>query len=239
MADVAHIIPRSPDDPPRRRSPVRPWHAAVALALVAAVSGGLWAWKPWQSVELPEHTCWGVLGRSDLEPLAGPDGKATEPEPSRRIATPASPGPLGTGDLDYRCYVSWGSGTTLLDVDVRPPKDGIDSYRQSDAVLGQVAPLDFGSGTTGWVLDNRNTPGGAVVRLYVPCDYEAPQGGSGQAAPSDLGVRVTGDVVHGASPAKAHQAYADIALKVGRAAMAAYECRNAVILPSTAPRVVS
>ncbi|MEU1288884.1 hypothetical protein [Kitasatospora sp. NPDC005856] len=83
------------------------------------------------------------------------------------------------------------------------------------------APLGFGSRATGWVLNSTNAPGEATVRLYVPCDVEAPKGDSDQPAPRYFGVLVSGDVVHGASPAKAHQAYADIALKVGRAAVTA------------------
>lgn len=233
MVDVAHIIPPSPDDPPLRRSRVRPWHAAVALAVVAAVGGGLWAWKPWQSVELPKSACWGVLDANDLKPLAGPDGKATEPTPSRRIATPAS------GSRDYRCLVSWPDATILLDVDVRPARDRIDADRKNDAGSGAVTPLDFGADTTGWITASRIAPGNAAVRLYVPCDYDAPKDDSDQPPPKYIGVLVSGDTVHGASLDKAHQAYADIALKIGRAAATAYECRNTVTLTGTAPRVGS
>ncbi|MGW3233377.1 hypothetical protein [Kitasatospora sp. NPDC001095] len=236
MADVAHIIPPSPDDPPPRRSRVRPWHAVVALAVVAAVGGGLWAWKPWQSVELPRSACWGVLGANDLKPLAGTDGKATEPKPSREIATPAKP---ASGSRDSRCLVSWPGGTILLDADVRPAHDRIDADRKNDAGGGSVIPLDFGSGTTGWITASRIVPGNAAVRLYVPCDYDAPKDDGDQPPPKYIGVLVSGDVVHGATLGKAHQAYADIALKIGRAAATAYECRNPVTLAGTAPRIGS
>ncbi|MFB7906790.1 DUF3152 domain-containing protein [Kitasatospora sp. NPDC056076] len=36
---------------PRRRWRLRPWHAALALALVAAVTAGLLWWQPWRSGE--------------------------------------------------------------------------------------------------------------------------------------------------------------------------------------------
>ncbi|MFE7529762.1 hypothetical protein ACFU7Y_29220 [Kitasatospora sp. NPDC057542] len=236
MADVAHIIPPSPDDPPRRRSRVRPWHAAVALAVAAAVGGGLWAWKPWQSVELPQSACWGVLDANDLKPLAGPDGKAVEPRPAREIATPMKP---ASGSRDSRCRIMWPGATILLDAEVRPARDRIDADRRNDASGGSATPLDFGPGTTGWVVDSKNVDGNASVRLYVPCDFDAPRDDSDQPPPKYFGVLVSGDVVDGASLGKAHQAYADIALKIGRAAAVAYECRNTVTLTGTAPRVPS
>ncbi|MFE4977754.1 hypothetical protein ACFRAR_37330 [Kitasatospora sp. NPDC056651] len=236
MVDVAHIIPPSPDDPPPRRSRVRPWHAAVALAVAAAVGGGLWAWKPWQSVELPQSACWGALGANDLKPLTGPDGKAVEPRPAREIATPMKP---NSGSRDSRCLVMWPNAAILLEVDVRPARPPIDAYRTSDESLGSLTPLDFGPGTTGWVVGSKNVDGEASVRLYVPCDFDAPRDDSDQPPPKYFGVLVSGDVVDGASPGKAHQAYADIALKIGRAAATAYECRNTVTLTGTAPRVPS
>ncbi|MFE4519210.1 hypothetical protein ACFRMQ_34090 [Kitasatospora sp. NPDC056783] len=237
MVDVAHIIPPSPDDPPPQRSRIRPWHAAVALAVAAAVGGGLWAWKPWQSVELPQSACWGVLDASDLKPLTGPDGKAFEPRPVREIDTPAKP---TSGSRDTHCLVMWPGATILLDAEVRPARDRIDADRRNDAGDGPVIPLDFGPGTTGWVVTaDRIAPGNTTVRLYVPCDYDAPRDDSDQPPPKYFGVLVSGDVVDGASPGKAHQAYADIALKIGRAAATAYECRNTVTLTGTAPRVPS
>ncbi|MFD4657011.1 hypothetical protein ACFWP2_15455 [Kitasatospora sp. NPDC058444] len=198
------------------------------------MGGGLWAWKPWRSVELPESACWGVLGANDLKRLAGPDGKATEPEPSREIATPAKP---VSGSRESRCRVMWTGAAILLDAEVRPARDRIDADRGNDAGGGSVTPLDFGPGTTGWVVSSKNVDGHASVRLYVPCDYDAPKEDSDQPPPKYLGVLVSGDVVHGASSAEARQAYADIALKVGGAAATAYECRNTVTLPGTAPRV--
>ncbi|MFJ9441987.1 hypothetical protein ACIRRH_08950 [Kitasatospora sp. NPDC101235] len=235
MVDVAHIIPPSPDDPPRRRSRVRPWHAAVALAVAAAVGGGLWVWKPWQSVELPQSACWGVLSADDLKPLTGPDGKATESRPSREMYTPAKPG----SSRDTHCRVMWPDATILLDAEVRPARDRIDADRRNDANGGSVTPLDFGPGTTGWITASDTPHGEASVRLYVPCDYDAPRDDSDQPPPKYFGVLVSGDVVDGASLGKAHQAYADIALKIGRAAATAYECRNTVTLTGTAPRVPS
>ncbi|MFE6054716.1 hypothetical protein ACFQ6N_28510 [Kitasatospora sp. NPDC056446] len=233
MVDVAHIIPPSPDDPPRRPSPVRPWHAAVALAVAAVVGGGLLVWKPWQSVTLPEHACWSVLGKDDLKPIAGPDGTVREPVPSEHIATPTKSENASTRSS---CIV-WREKGYLLDIDIKPAWAGIDADRAEDARAGKVTPLDLGAGAVGWVGvsdENRRQ----TARLYVRCDFEM-RSDYGRPAPQYFDVRVTGDVVDGTSPARVRQAYADIALKVGRAAATAYECRNTAQLPVAAPRVPS
>ncbi|MEU9045313.1 MULTISPECIES: hypothetical protein [unclassified Kitasatospora] len=170
------------------------------------------------------------MDENDLKPLAGPDGKAVEPKPAREIATLEKP---ESGDRDYRCTVMWTGGAFLLDVDIRPPWNGVDADRASDARLGSVTPLDFGPGATGWIVNHDR------VRLYVSCDFQGTQPDTGRAAPPYVGVQVSGDHIDGTSPAGVGQAYADIALKVGRAAATAYECRNTVQLPAAAPRVPS
>lgn len=79
---------------------------------------------------------------------------------------------------------------------------------------------------------------GPTARLYVRCDFEI-RSDTGQTPPPYFGVRVTGDVIDGTSPGKVRQAYADIALKVARAAATAYECGNRVQLPAAVPGVPS
>ncbi|MFJ9949595.1 hypothetical protein [Kitasatospora sp. NPDC091207] len=231
MVDVAHIIPRSPDDPPRRRLPVKPWHGAVAAVVAAAVAGGLWAWKPWQSVELPASACWTVLGPADLRPLAGPDGKAYESRSFARIATPA--GPDEALIRSDSCTVHWDKHD-LLHVSVRPAYDGVDADRSVAAGRGPLAPLDFGPGAVAWTGNERYS--GPNVRLYVRCDFVTPPGRPADTAPY-FGVKVSGGEVPGASAARTRQAYADIALKIARTAAAEYGCSNQVQLPAEAPTV--
>ncbi|MGW2374821.1 hypothetical protein [Kitasatospora sp. NPDC001683] len=241
MADVAHIIPPSPDDPPRRRSRVRPWHAAVALVAAAAVGGGLWAWKPWQEVELPQSACWSQVTKDELKVLAGPDGRGYEGARQDRMATPSAP---VNGDRYGKCEVWWAgqhrTADVLLSATVSPAYDGIDADRQKDTrEAGRTTPLDFGPDTVGWVADAGGDKS-PRVRLYVRCDgYQLPaELRKGEADPAYVQVSVEGEPWVSTSPrARIRQTYADVALKIARAAPGAYRCANTPQLVSTAPTV--
>ncbi|MFF2745536.1 hypothetical protein ACFVVA_08335 [Kitasatospora sp. NPDC058048] len=241
MVDVAHIIPRSPDDPPPppswwRRLRVLPWLAG-GLAVAAAVGGGLWAWQPWRSLEIAQSACWSALSRDDLKPLAGRFGKVYEAVPRARLQTPAVPDEPRVRSTD--CRVVWngddGSGGFLLDVRVHPAWDGVDADRARDTGRHHaVADLDFGPGAVGLASDDSDH----FVRLYVRCDFQVPPGDRPDLkAPPYVRVEAGGEPVDGASPAKARQAYADAALKVARVAAAEYRCTNQVQLPAAAPAV--
>ncbi|MFD8703088.1 hypothetical protein ACFV1W_10770 [Kitasatospora sp. NPDC059648] len=235
MVDTAHLIPRSPDDPPPSPSRWRralPWLGGV-LALTVVVGGGLWVWKPWRSQELPQSACWSALSKDDLKPLAGKYGKATQ-QGAARLQTPAVPDdPANRSDT---CFLDWypdgGDGSrTFLSVQVDPALDGIDADRAKASAGGRpVATLDFGSGAAGLAT----TETSQRVQLYVRCDFQAPQG---LKATPYVRIDVGGNLMDGASPAKARQAYADIALKIARVAATEYKCGNQVQLPATAPAV--
>ncbi|MFF4921262.1 hypothetical protein ACFY4B_11835 [Kitasatospora sp. NPDC001261] len=241
MVDVAHVIPRSPDDPPppppwwRRPRVMRP--LAGGLAVAAVVGGGLWAWQPWRSLEIAQSACWSALSRDDLKPLAGRYGKVYETVPRARIQTPTAPDEPGIRSTD--CRVVWnpddGSGGFLLEAQVAPAWDGVDADRARDT--GQhhaVVDLDFGPGAVGLAGGDPDHP----VRLYVRCDFQVPTADKpDRKAPPYIRVEVGGEPVDGVSPAKARQAYADAALKIARVAAAEYQCTNQVQLPSAAPAV--
>ncbi|MFE7531456.1 hypothetical protein ACFU7Y_37980, partial [Kitasatospora sp. NPDC057542] len=199
--------------------------------------GGLWAWQPWRSLEIPQSACWSALSKDDLKPLAGQYGKAYENAPAARIETPTTP--TEPSLRSYTCRVGWrpddGYGRSLLDVLILPARDGIDADRATDANLHHaVADLDFGPGAVGLASDDRDH----LVRLYVRCDFQVPsKGGLDAKAPPYVRVDVGGDTVDGASPAKARQAYAVAALKIARVAAAEYQCTNQVQLPTAAPTV--
>lgn len=233
MVDVAHIIPPSPDGPSRRRLPIRPWHGAVAAVLATAVAVGLWAWKPWQSVELPAGACWKVLGPDDLRPLAGPDGKAVEPVPTIRIATPLAP--EDPPERRRECVVRWGK-YWMLRADVRPATAGPEADRAADSQYDRVVPLDFGPGAVAWGVAPKGN-GNPKVRLYVRCEFEIVPKLPTDKAPPYFRVDVDGDHLPGAGAARADQAYGDIALKVAKAAATEYACSNQVQLPAAAPAV--
>ncbi|MFE4519211.1 hypothetical protein ACFRMQ_34095 [Kitasatospora sp. NPDC056783] len=236
MVDVAHIIPRPPDDPAPPPGRWRRWLAG-GLAVAVVAGGGLWVWKPWRSLEIVRSACWSALSADDLKPLAGPYGDAFEPVPRARIATPTAPDEPRIRSID--CHVSWrgddGSGRFLLEVQVAPAWDGADADRARDTAQHySVADLDFGSGAVGLA----STYPSHHVRLYVRCDFPVPASDRpDRKAPPYVRVDVGGDPVGGASPAKSRQAYADVALKIARVAAAEYQCANEVRLPAAAPAV--
>ncbi|MFE2720816.1 hypothetical protein [Kitasatospora sp. NPDC059327] len=233
MVDFANLPPRSRGGPARRRQPIRPWHGAVAAVLAAAAAVGLRAWQPWRSVELPTTACWNALGREDLRPLAGPDGKALEPVPTVRIATPLAP--ESPPERRRECVVRWGK-YWMLNADVRPATAGPEADRAADARYDRVVPLDFGAGTVAWGVAPKSG-GNPKVRLYVRCDFEIVPKQPTEKAPPYFRVDVAGDHLPGADADRAGQAYGNIALKVAQAAATEYACADAVQLPATAPTV--
>ncbi|MBV2153143.1 hypothetical protein [Kitasatospora sp. SUK 42] len=237
MVDVAHIIPRSPDDPP----PPPPWWRrrwlAGVLAVAVVVGGGLWVWKPWWSLEIPQSACWSVLSKDDLTPLAGEYGEVFDIVPRARMLTPMSPEEALIRSTS--CRIGWrgddGDRGWLLSVDVTAAWDGIDADRAQDASRGQrVAALDFGPGSVGLATTGEDHR----VRLYVRCDFQVPTGDDPKRkAPQYFRVDVGSDELYASSPAKGRQAYGDIALKIARVAVAEYQCGNQVQLPVSAPVV--
>lgn len=85
----------------------------VWLPLAAVVGASLWAWQPWNSVELPESACWSLVGRADLEPAAGDDGRTVVREEGD---------PVGGAKVPW-CVVHWNTwyGRKLLSVGVERP----------------------------------------------------------------------------------------------------------------------
>ncbi|MEU3573962.1 hypothetical protein AB0E96_36950 [Kitasatospora sp. NPDC036755] len=185
MVDVAHLVPHSPDGPPRRRSRVRPWHGAVALTVVAAVGGGLWAWKPWQSVELPQSACWGVLDREAIRPFVGSDGKAVA----------HVQGELSAAEPLAECTVSWSpkGGLAAVDATVMRTDDALhqqDQARMADDIArGRATELPVGDQAKSWV-DPVN------ASLIFPCPV--PEAGRR----TNVSILVTGDPQVPARPAR-------------------------------------
>ncbi|MFI9161466.1 hypothetical protein [Kitasatospora aureofaciens] len=210
---------------------------AGVIAVAAIVGGGLWVWKPWRSLELPQSACWSALSKDDLKPLAGPYGEMYEPAPTARIMTPTTP---NEGDIrGTDCVLRWSpNGYDVLQAEVAPAWDGIDADRTQDSRGAHpVATLDFGPGAAGLATTNTSER----IRLYVRCDFQLSAlqtiAKPGLKAPPYIRIDVGGDSIDGASPAKARQAYADIALKIGRVAAGEYQCTNRVQLPAAAPIV--
>ncbi|MFI6154429.1 hypothetical protein ACIBCA_17290 [Kitasatospora sp. NPDC051170] len=227
--DKAEPIPRLPSWWRRPRA----W---VSAGLALALAGGfaLWSWAPWRTLELPQSACWSALSQEDLKPLAAKHGKATAVG-APRIQTPTTPTEASVRDT--LCVVQWepaggGDRRDLLSVEVAPAWNGVPKSSFSDPLV----PLDFGPGAEG-LLSERV---GRAIELYIRCDFAVPP--TPRPAPDPkpalyVEVSVHGDTIEGASRARARQAYADVALKVGRVAAAEYECTNQVQLPAAAPTV--
>ncbi|RKT19556.1 hypothetical protein BX285_4023 [Streptomyces sp. 1114.5] len=205
MVDVAHIIPPSPDDPPRRPSRVRPWHAAVALVVAAAVGGGLYVWKPWQSVDVPASACWGLLTGDQIRPLVGADGQAHEI---------SSGGDLSGGSQTVRCGVAWrpASGEFAVEIEVTQVLEStyqseVRSMTSAVAANNGTTTLDLGTGTSGWIYR------GAAPRVLFRCD-------SHRQSPADNVYReivVSGATTLSGRPTReVVQDYADLALRTAR-----------------------
>ncbi|MGA5822722.1 hypothetical protein ACPC54_33275 [Kitasatospora sp. NPDC094028] len=234
MTDGTDTDPRSPEGPPppTRWRRARPWLAG-ALALAVVAGGALWVWQPWRRQELPQSACWSALSANDLKPLAGAYGRTTQ-QGTARIQTPTGlQDPVNRGTT---CFLDWfpdgGDGSrTLLSVQVGPAWHGIDADRTEESSGGRpVAALDVGGGAAALAT----TEPSRRIRFYVRCDvHEPPAGPYAQYIRIDVG----GSTIDGASPAKARQAYADIALKVARVAATEYECGDLAQLPATAPAV--
>ncbi|MFD4657010.1 hypothetical protein ACFWP2_15450 [Kitasatospora sp. NPDC058444] len=161
MVDVAHIIPPSPDDPPPtpwwRRPRVLPWLAGGLVGAVA-IGGGLWAWKPWQSVELPQSACWGALDREAIRPFVGSDGKAEA----------HVHGELSAANPLAQCSVSWlpKGGLAAIDATVMRADDSLHQIDQAhmadDIAQGRATELAVGDHAQAWVAP-------ANAWLIFPC----------------------------------------------------------------------
>ncbi|MFC5661394.1 hypothetical protein ACFP3U_00200 [Kitasatospora misakiensis] len=225
MVDVAHIIPPAPDDPPPRRSRVRPWHAAVALVMTAAVGGGLWAWKPWQSVEVPTSACWGLLTGDQIRPLVGADGRAQEHTPR---------GDLSGRSEQVSCGVTWSptGDDFAVRIQVRQLMES-SAQSQTRSMTAAVAAgdgtkvLDLGTGTSAWLH-----LGSRPVVLFR-CDSDR------QAHPEDVyrEVAVSGDIWLSGRPARdVAQDYTELALRTAKEVVRQEGCPD-VRLAEQAPAV--
>ncbi|MFE7189429.1 hypothetical protein [Kitasatospora sp. NPDC057541] len=128
---------------------------ALVTALVL-IGGGLWAWKPWQSVELPASACWGLIEREEVRPLVGDEGKGIEREVF--------------GDLSGRstradCGISWLPGATVVVAWIfQIDESSYRSHREQYEADQRDLPIDFGAGVAGWLDD------GLQPMLMFPCD---------------------------------------------------------------------
>ncbi|MEV0535754.1 hypothetical protein [Kitasatospora sp. NPDC050463] len=186
--------------------------AVVALPLVAVVGVTLWAWKPWQSAELPDRACWSTVTRADLAPLAGADGEATADES----------GVLSNGKA-ASCAVLWNGqkGNPLLHLSIQPQDEGALTYVQHLAAdptrPNRPRPLDFGPGTAAVITDDAN------VQLVYRCT------GEGTSSRPVRQVLVSGGPVSGDgySP-EVRAAHVDLARRLASAAIDAEGCRTGV-----------
>ncbi|MBV2153142.1 hypothetical protein [Kitasatospora sp. SUK 42] len=201
MVDVAHIIPSSPDDPPPpppwwRRA--LPWLAGLTVA--AVVGGGLWVWKPWQSVELPQSACWGVLDHEAIRPFVGNDGKAVA----------HVQGDLSAANPLAECSVSWSprGGLAAIDATVMRTDGSLYQHDQArmadDIAQGRATEVAVGDHAKAWV-DSVN------ASLIFPC----PVPDSGRR--TNVSIMVTGDPRVPARPARELvQNRADFILKLAK-----------------------
>ncbi|MFF2348771.1 hypothetical protein ACFVVL_03200 [Kitasatospora sp. NPDC058115] len=134
--------------------------AAVFTALVL-IGGGLWVWKPWQSVELPASACWGLIERDQVRPLVGDDGKGHETEVI---------GDLSGRSSHAQCGIAWQPGYTAVVVNVfqtdeRSYRSDLEMYDAApDPGRSRYLPIDFGTGVKGWLQE------GLQPVLTFPCD---------------------------------------------------------------------
>jgi hypothetical protein len=222
-------LPSAP--PAGRRRRLRTLTALAAVLLLAAVAAVLW-WRPWRTVTLPAHACWGVLTAGDLRPLAGPDGTMTAATNTSTLqpATQATNG-------GYLCPLSWQGGQTPHYLGGGPKialytAAELRRARAADASRGAVRSLSLGPGNIAW-----QAAGDYSLSLAVPCTFRDPF--SGQSA--DGYARVSIDATpsprgYPAPPGEVRQADAQIVLKLAKAFVEQYPC-TAARLPASTPSI--
>ncbi|MFF1904366.1 hypothetical protein [Kitasatospora sp. NPDC058218] len=217
-----------PDEPqetavPARRSRPRQIGAAAALALVLAAAG-LLQWKPWQSVDLPDSACWGLLTHDQVRPLVGDDGKGTEW---------STGGDLSGKTPDVTCAIAWQpkGGEPAVQIEVRQENEGEHRSGLEDLTRkvsgGQARQLDFGSGTDAWLRL------GFFPTVLLRCD------GRHQAKPDAVYRRIdiSGDLtLSGLSDQERAQAFVDLAHRTAQEIVRQEGCTE-VHLPDRAPTV--
>ncbi|WP_042365854.1 hypothetical protein [Streptacidiphilus neutrinimicus] len=193
----------------------------VVLAAGAVVVG---VWKPWHtaSVTLPQSACWGILGPDDIRPLEGTDGTATAVSLTDSMVAPPLKSPNGHMDGIYACEVKW-QGAAIAEAGVSGAGDDAITTAKSQGDPLQAIPL-----APGVLL----APNGDAVNIYFRC--EGIQGGwtygDAHAGAMHGGVNQTSFGTE-----SERNAYANIALKIAKAAAAQIPCTNHPAFPSSAP----
>ncbi|MFJ3792143.1 hypothetical protein [Kitasatospora sp. NPDC090091] len=207
------------------RSKVRPWQISTASALVLVLAvAGLWQWKPWQSVDLPASSCWGLLTRDQVRPLVGDDGKGTEW---------STGGDLSARTPDVTCAIAWQPKGGVAAVEVKVRQENESSHRSvveeltRKSTSGEAKPLRFGDGTEAWLRL------GFFPTVLIRCDSHH------QAQPDAVyrRIEVSGDLtLSDLSDQKRAQAFVDLAHRTAKEIVRQEGCTD-VHLADQAPTV--
>ena len=200
----------------------------VALAAFVAVAAvvGLW-WKPWQSVNLPQSACWGILSKDDLKPLAGADGTAVARISASTVVSTLKSGPDQGVLPNAQCAVWWNQNRTLLSINVDPQSAAGMQAEEDPRSLTQ-APVNLGSGVVLlWQQD--------AVFVYFRCEGITWTGSPYAEVQVDGGPFAPYRQAEGHASKSEMNAYANIALKVSRAVAKQVPCTNTLTFPQSAP----
>ncbi|WP_042379446.1 hypothetical protein [Streptacidiphilus melanogenes] len=188
--------------------------AVVVVTSVAAAVVGLW-WKPWQSMSLPQNACWGILNESDVRPLVGADGTVSEARDRASIAD----GLKDSAGTPSGCGIEW-NGSPVLTSMVFPGND-LSVQQQRAGLIEGTQPINLGTGIVlfrGW--------SGAVISFL--CDGLKDGNNHGF-------VSVRAGSAHGPITGAVRDDYANIALKLAKAASAQGSCANKPAFPASVP----